>query len=345
MRIFVTPSVLLQAAALAACLCPAEVCHAAPPQSESAKLRAQGDIAADSDNLHEAVELWLRAWTMSPGDHDLACNIGRVLFRVAKYPESSLWLTRCVHLLPDARTPAEVDRLIRATNELHSAREQVATLSFKAEPGTQIVIDAEIVRTTPLREDIFLAPGDHHIDAHKDGRSLSLDVTVAEGKEQSVSIEFPKAEQPTLPPVSLVPPFSPPQQPSALAVLPVFRITRPLMLRPGLTVLASEPDGVLPYFVTSPNYPSEPEPGPFRVWPLVAGGALTAGALATGVAFAIKSATTDDPHEEKVYDTVKYLSLGGTVLLLGATLGYAIYENRRTSITILGSRVSWSYIW
>lgn len=346
MKIFVTPSVLLQAVVLAACLSSEGICHAAPPRTEAATLRAQGDIAADSDNLNEAIELWLRAWNITPDDHGLACNLGRALFRVAKYSESALWLTRCVQLFPDARTPAEVDRLIRATNELNAAREQVATLSIQAEPRLQVVIDAEIARTTPMREDIFLAPGSHHIDAYaKDGRSTSMDVTVEQGKAQSVVIKFPEVEKLGLTPVPAIPPILAPPLTPGLAVPPMVPISPPLMLGPGLMVHAKGRDGVLPYFVTSPDMPSEPEPGPFRVWPIVVGSALGTGALATGIVFAVEAANTDDPNKEKVYDTAKYLSLCAFGLLSVGTLGYALYEDRRTSVTLIGSSVSWSHRW
>lgn len=336
MKIFVGPSALLQAAVVAACLSSAHVGHTTPRRSDNAALRAQGDIAANANNFHEALNRWLKAWALAPGDPDLACNIGRVFFRIAEYPDAATWLTRCVRLMPDAKTPETVERFVRSTSELHAARERVSALIIKAERGTQIVIDSEIVLTTPLREEIFLWPGTRHLDAHNDGRSTSLEVSLEEGREQTLPIELPRVEPPPPPP---------PAPPPMLAPPPVFGMAPLTLPTPGLLVHVLGKDGVLPYFVTSPDMPSEPYPGGFRVWPLIVGGALTTGALVTGVVYSVKAKDAADQPTMANYQLVANLSLLGTAVFLGATLGYAVYEDRRTSVTLIGNGVSWSHKW
>lgn len=346
MRSFVIPRLLGPVTIVAAWLTAADVSYAAPPRppDPGAVLRDQGNAAARAERLRDAIEAWRNAWVHDRNDPDLACNIGRFEFRLANYPEAATWLTRCVRLHPNATTPESVVHLVNCTNELQSSRAKVAALVIKAEAGTQVVIGKDIVRFAPFTEDVFVLPGEYHINASIGPRFTSLDVIAEAGKEHPVSIELPPAAFIPIyvPPAPPTPPPAPPTPPPAPAA--VFGAPPGLSLPPSLMVHVIGKDGLLPYFAHDPNAPSEPSPGPFRWWPIVIGSTITGAAL---VSAAMCAALSGEVTEEKgkKYQLAKDLSLVGATAFGLATLGFALYEDRRTSVTLYTGGIKGTHKW
>lgn len=341
MKILAVHTALLQAAIVAACLLPAGVGEAAPPAppAKVSEPRYPGDLAAQRGTDHEAIALWLQEWAKEPSAV-VACNIGRAELRVGTYPNAAKWLTRCLRLFPDNRTRETVEFFVKASDELQAAKEKVSALSFNAEPGTEITIDSEIVVKTPLLEDVFILPGKHHINALKDGRSKSLDQTTEAGKDYTLDAMIPQDPPPPAPKADVMMPGSSFVGPS-LSYLPSA-----VPLPSGWWIHVPMDDGKVPWWVyPRGNLPREEPPGAFRMWPVVVGGTLTGAALATSITFGVMAANATEPRDQRTYDTAKYFSLVGFGLFLGATATYAFYEDRRTSLTFSGNRLSWSHKW
>lgn len=336
MRGLVSRRAQLQAAIVAMCVVTTGVVHANPPArpaaNKGAELWAKGRKAAMVNDIDGAVAAWREAWTYWPNDPDVACNVGQLeLFR-KEYPEAATWLNRCTRLAPDTSFEA-IDQLRERTLDLITAREKVSRLVITAEEGLRIVVDSGAVRTAPLSEEVIVLPGKHVIEAYKDGRALTREIVTEAGKEYPIVLELPR------PPLMVAKAET--KAPDATPVAPNVAIPR----LPGRYIMVIGSEGRLPWYLRDKGQPSDPYPGPYRILPVVIGGVLTGAALASTVAFAIQSVNTTDPHDEKMYDAAKILSLVGAVTFASATIGYAIYEDRRTSYTTVGGSVSWSHKW
>ena len=347
MRSIVLRCVALQAAIVAS-LVTVEVCAQSPPTQRAAGGRSAraasakpavlppGDVAAQKGDYHEALRLWREEWIDEPSAV-VACNIGRLEYRVGTYVEAATWLKRCLSGFPGEPLEKIADVFTECSDELQAAREKVTTLLINAPEGAQIIIDKAIVLEAPVDREIFIKPGKHHIDAHYGERSEPMDLSTSAGQDEKIAFRF--ASKAAL--------SEPAPKPEPAAPAP----TNTLSYRPGLVPASSlfvrvpMEDGKLPWWLYSEHIPSEPKPGPFVVWPLVVGGILTTAALATSVAFAIKAENATDPAEEKTYNTAKYFGLLGFGVCLGATGVYFGYEQHRTSINIVAKGTSWRGKW
>lgn len=205
--------------------------------------------------------------------------------------------------------------------------------------GSRARVAEVLAGTRALSIAMIRRPGEHHINALKDGLTWSKDVTTEGGKDYPLTVEF---SQPPPPPKAEAWKPGPAAFGRSLPQSP-FAFPSPV----GWWIHVPMEDGKLPYWVfpREPDVPREDPPGPFRVWPVVLGGALTFGAAVTGVVYTIKARGEPDPHTKDDYQTAANLSLIGMGLLGLTTVGYTIYEDRRTSVTVLANRVTWSHQW
>jgi len=78
-----------------------------------------------------------------------------------------------------------------AETGLNAAKALVGEVSLDVEPsGAEISVDGEAVGSSPLPSPLFLTPGAHHIVARKDGKTSSVDLSVAAGQSTRASVKL-----------------------------------------------------------------------------------------------------------------------------------------------------------
>lgn len=96
-----------------------------------------------------------------------------------------------------AATPAERGE---AEKGLAAARARVAEVTVSAPAGAQIFVDGEPVGAAPLPGPVFLPPGNHKLEARKDGATGASDVVAAAGAKSTAALSF--GETPAAGPVA-----------------------------------------------------------------------------------------------------------------------------------------------
>jgi hypothetical protein len=339
--------VLQQAAIALVSLTAAGISHAAPPKpgSEAAKIEAQADAAANVGHLSEAVAGWRKLWELKPNDPSVACNIGKGELRRGVLREAATWLKRCENLSPKATTPATIAFNKQVALELLTAQQKLSALVIDIdEPDTRVVIDDADIHITPLREDVFVEPGEHRIHAYNGLRTASMAISTVAGKEYRVALAL------ALPP--LVPLFIP-------------------ILPPPVSPSVLPPSAGSTWWVRA-------SPETFQWWPVAIGGILVTGGLAVGTGLFVagngadtnaaltfatiqgegktcsKSPAENDPRcavldqfksQSSTYSTAAIASFIAVGVVTGGIIGYSIYENRRVRIATTVSGVTGRYQW
>lgn len=144
-----------------------------------------------------------------------AGNLGSAELKLKKYPEAAehlqIFLREEKDLDPDERKEAE--------GELALAKAQVVTLRVEVpDPGTEILIDGQLVGTSPIDHDLFVTPTPHLIIARKGEATAQIEIDDGPGSVQKVRLE-PKA------PVKPPPPPPPPPPPKPFPARTVLLAT------------------------------------------------------------------------------------------------------------------------
>jgi hypothetical protein len=132
-----------------------------------------------------------------------------------------------------------------AETGLGAAKALVGEVALEVEPsGAEVLVDGESIGASPLPTPIFLAPGSHRILARKDGKTSSLELSVAAGQTTRSSLKL-SAASPTPAPASRAEPSptpapesepSPPEPPrSRQAFIPWVASTPGALIGVGLT--------------------------------------------------------------------------------------------------------------
>ncbi len=77
-----------------------------------------------------------------------------------------------------------------AEKGLAAARGRVAEVTITAPAGAQIFVDGEPVGAAPLPGPVFLPPGNHKLEARKDGASGASDVVAAAGAKSTAALSL-----------------------------------------------------------------------------------------------------------------------------------------------------------
>jgi hypothetical protein len=171
-----------------------------PRDKEGARLRAEGNAAADAGRLAEALAAWRKAWPHRPYDSSLACDIGSTELRVGNDVAAAEWLTRCARLVPPIIDPRTTERRRSESMDLLVAERRVLTLEVTAEPGASIALDGTVVGTAPLAEPLFASPDKaHQLEARKGDRTAVATVQGKAGTRHTITLVLP-AEKPKLKP-------------------------------------------------------------------------------------------------------------------------------------------------
>lgn len=237
-----------------------------PPQaaatSPAQRLREQGSAAANAGQLPEALAAWRAAWALRPDDRNLACDIGRGELLSGHNIEAARWMSRCVRLTRDSGTPEGVERRRSEVLDLAVARSYVAEISLEVEDGAALLLDGQSLGASPLREPLFVEPGQHRLEALKGikGASAAIAIEAAAGQDLRVSLALKLEPPPFLAPE--------PQEPKEGRRSPL-----------PSAALAARAQGA------------------FVWWPAVTGAAVTVATFGVGVGFSFSSSMAEYESE------------------------------------------------
>jgi hypothetical protein len=164
---------------------------AAPPAPPKAHDRAdelfdEGAAAYHAGRLPEAEEKLTQAWTIKK-THDIAGNLGVVEFNLGKFPQAAQYLTWALQHFP----PTESSKARRGYEQLlEKARAQSASMRIRVNvDGAEITVNGRAVGTTPMADEVFVAPGTANVVARRDGYATAQQgVAVAQGEAREVSL-------------------------------------------------------------------------------------------------------------------------------------------------------------
>ncbi|HXK18111.1 MAG TPA: hypothetical protein VNG33_09935, partial [Polyangiaceae bacterium] len=90
-----------------------------------------------------------------------------------------------------------------AETGLTASKALVAEVSLDVDAiGADVYIDGDLEGSAPLPGPIYLAPGSHNIQARKDGKTTSGDITASAGQSTSMSLKLAAAPKNASPPTS-----------------------------------------------------------------------------------------------------------------------------------------------
>ncbi|WP_437606993.1 hypothetical protein WMF20_39755 [Sorangium sp. So ce834] len=173
----------------------------AEPQEPAAQrqMRAQAERLVGGGHLAEARDVHLSLWRVGRRPLD-AFNVGTLSQRIRDYPTAAEYLTLWLGLVgsPEApRGPApwtEQDRQKhgQARVDLQAAREHVGALEINvSDPGAEVLVDGRRVGLSPLRDPVFVWPGQHRVSARLGGARKEELVTATAGGEHTVRLVLP----------------------------------------------------------------------------------------------------------------------------------------------------------
>lgn len=177
---------LLAALVLTAARAGAEAPKEPPEEGARAKLLLRANEAMRDGRFAEARDAFLAIWEAS-AEHDAACNVGRLSYRIDDMPRAVEFLTLCISY---GSNEAEIGG---ARLELAQARRQVAEVRVRGPAGTEVSIDGHLRGRAPIVA--YLVPGVHVISGRR-APDLSAEkaITVGAGEARIVQLE------PTTPP-------------------------------------------------------------------------------------------------------------------------------------------------
>jgi hypothetical protein len=159
--------------------------------SDADGLYEEGRAAAKAGQMQAARGLYLRSWRLRR-HWQVAGSLGRIELTTGKYRDAAEHLT---YFLSEA--PASVDEGTRkaAQEMLEKARAKVGVLTITVNrPGAEVLVDGQVVGTSPLAGALFVAPGPVFIQARLEGYvGVKVSRTVVEGKEESVAVTLTRA--------------------------------------------------------------------------------------------------------------------------------------------------------
>ena len=152
------------------------------------ELFEQSATAYDAGRFAEALAKLEQAWGLKR-THDIAGNLGVVELKLGKYPEAATHLAWALQHFP----PTESDQARQGfQKEADKARAQSGTLRIHVSvAGADVSVNGRSVGTSPLTEDVYIAPGSANVVARRDGYTMvEQAVTVPKGEARDVSLQL-----------------------------------------------------------------------------------------------------------------------------------------------------------
>lgn len=165
-----------------------------PEQKEADRHFKSGVALFNEQKFGEALAEFQRAYEIAPATI--------VLYNMAGCHRELSHYSQAVKLykqfLDEGADKQPADRLAAARNELDGILARIARITVTAPDGASLDLDGTSLGTMPVDMPLIVAPGDHKLTAHVDGKRDGLQtVHVASGDEVDITLrlkELPKAE-------------------------------------------------------------------------------------------------------------------------------------------------------
>lgn len=174
---------LLAALGLAASIAHAEPMAGvqAPDDRARARLLYQANEAMRDGRFAEARDAFLSIWEAT-SEHEAACNVGRLSYRVGDMGRAAEFLVLCVSNASDPEQ-AEDARL-----ELAQVRRRVAEVRVRAPSGTDVSIDGQYLGRAPVVA--YLEPGSHTVGGMRPGsQGVERTISASAGEARVVDLD------------------------------------------------------------------------------------------------------------------------------------------------------------
>ena len=236
----------------------------------------KGVASFKAKKYEEARTALLEAWAIRPTS-DVAAMLGQTEIHLGKSRDAAEHLDYCLRNV----AAAESDQFLENVRKgFQKAKSQVGTLHVSVDrEGAEIRLDGRAVGTSPLKQSLYVDPGEHVVEASLNGATGSDPVNAEAGKEFSAEITLGSSK-------------------------PSLTTGPPIQSNPTNTATTSANTTVTPSALGASNISpasfASPEELHPSIAPVVVGGAVFVVGLATGIGFRIAS--------NSKYDDAKALS-------------------------------------
>ncbi len=225
----------------------------------------KGVASFKAKKYEEARTTLLEAWAIRPTS-DVAAMLGQTEIHLRKNRDAAEHLDFCLRNVAAAESDQFLENVRKGFQKVKS---QVGTLHVSVDrEGAEIRLDGRAVGTSPLKQSLYVDPGEHVVEASLNGATGSDPVNAEAGKEFSAEITLgvPK---------------------------PKSTSTQTIQNNPANTSTASTNAAVTPPPSSTSNIPPallvSPEASHPSIVPVIVGGAVFAVGLAAGIGFRVAS--------------------------------------------------------
>jgi hypothetical protein len=154
---------------------------------EARRRYQEGNAAVKLHQWQRAYDAYLAAWRQRP-HWQVAGSLGEVELELGKNKDAA------THLALFLREAKDVppDEMKRVRGWLDQSRARVATVTIAtAPPGADLLLDGVAIGRAPLREELYLEPGQHQIDGHlgQCAATERLELVAGQSREIKLSCE------------------------------------------------------------------------------------------------------------------------------------------------------------
>lgn len=165
--------------------------QAAPPAAQDNSPQAryrQAHEAFKSGKFQEAQTLLIALWKEKPS-YDVAVTLVQVEYQLTHYASAARYLRFALANIPPNAKPGTANDFRQQLDEL-VARVGTVTVHVSAD-AADILVDDELLGTSPLREPLFVDAGTHRITARLAEHKTTESVTVVAGESHAVELKLP----------------------------------------------------------------------------------------------------------------------------------------------------------
>ena len=156
-------------------------------QKEADRHFKSGVALFGEQKFSEALAEFDRAYEISPAPIVLY-NIAACHRELSHYSEAVKYYRR---FLDEGADKAPADRIVAAKAELDGILQRIARVSVSAPDGAEVLVDGQSVGTMPLDMPLIVAPGEHKVVVHLEGKKDGdKNLHVASGDEVAVTIKL-----------------------------------------------------------------------------------------------------------------------------------------------------------
>jgi hypothetical protein len=137
----------------------------------------------------EAESAFRNAWGLNP-TFDVAYNLGSTEYQLGKYVEATEYLSRAIRDWPLLNSTSALRETART--RLAESRAQVGVLRIRVDvDGAEVTVNGRKVGTSPLTDEVFVAPGPVQVSAVRAGYTTApqeTNIAKAEAREVSLTL-------------------------------------------------------------------------------------------------------------------------------------------------------------